>query len=235
MKTNKKLYSLSFPRMLGLLAHYFLGYLFFYRIIASRISLFLVPDTNIILPWIQICSYIFTAGIAVCLAWPAICDSYRRFIVNKRNSITWIGMLIAIILVVNIAMSFIVSLLTQTTNSANQQEIEQASTMIPVITLLSTCLFSPVVEELVFRAGVFSFLRGKRGFIISALISSILFGSIHIVDSLFAGNFVDASYLLVYAAVGMVLAYGYEKTDSVLVPIGIHVINNVVSILLMYK
>lgn len=235
MEYRKQLFSLSFPRMIALLAHYFLGYLFFYRILASRLSIFLVPTTRIILPWIQVFIYIFTASVALFLAWPALKDSYRRFVDKKRACVTWTGTLVAVILAVNMATSLIISLLTQTNNSANQQEIVQASAMIPFITLLSTCIFSPLVEELVFRAGVFSFLRGKRGFIISALVSSILFGSIHIVDSLFAGNLLDVSYLFVYSAVGMVLAYGYEKTDSVLVPIGIHVINNIVSILLMYK
>ena len=126
--------------------------------------------------------------------------------------------LIVIILAVNMLLSLLIGLLTQTGNSVNQEEIRNASTVLPLMTILSTCVFAPIIEETVFRAGAFSCLRSRIGFWATAIISSILFGSIHIVDSL-AGNLVDVSYLLVYAGIGMVLAYGYEKSSSCLVPV----------------
>ena len=101
------------------------------------------------------------------------------------------------------------------------------------MTILSTCVFAPIIEETVFRAGAFSCLRSRIGFWAAAIISSILFGSIHIVDSLLAGNLVDVSYLLVYAGIGMVLAYGYEKSSSCLVPGMVHAGNNIISMLFM--
>lgn len=234
MNHNRRIMSLSLPRTLTLLIHYFIGYLFLYRVIASNLSLWIDPATKIILPWIQMVIYLFTAGLAIFLAWPAIIDSYRRFQEKKKNCVKWVGTLVIIMLVANILLSFIVSILTKTDNSANQQQIVQAATLIPIITLLSTCIFSPIIEELVFRAGTFTFLRGKCGFVVAAIISSILFGSIHVLDSLLAGNFLDVSYLFVYSAIGIVLAYGYEKTDSVFVTIGIHMLNNIISILIMY-
>lgn len=232
--SQNKIWSLSLPRTIALLVHYFIGYLFLYRIIASYLSLFIEPSTKIILPWIQIASYLFTVGMAILLAWPAITDSYRRFKEKKKDCMKWIGTLVVIMLVANIVLSMLVSLLTMTDNSANQQEIVQSAALLPIITLLSTCIFSPIIEELVFRAGTFTFLRGKWGFVVATIISSILFGFIHILDSLLAGNFLDLSYLLVYSTIGVVLAYGYEKTESVFVTIGIHMLNNIFSILIMY-
>jgi len=78
MESNT-VYSLSIGRMLALLVHYFAGYLYVYRIIATKITLALEPGATILLPWVQLLIYVFTAGVAMLLAWPAIRDSWVRF------------------------------------------------------------------------------------------------------------------------------------------------------------
>ena len=78
MESNT-VYSLSIGRMLALLVHYFAGYLYVYRIIATKITLALEPGATILLPWVQMLIYVFTAGVAMLLAWPAIRDSWVRF------------------------------------------------------------------------------------------------------------------------------------------------------------
>lgn len=226
--------SLPIGRMIALLVHYFIGYLFVYRMIATRVTLAIQPDALIIAPFMQIAIYVFTLVVAAWLAWPVIQDSWQKFKAHKKEELLLSGSLIVIMIVVNMALSMLVSILTHTGNSTNQEEIRTATTMIPLLTVLATCVFSPLIEEFVFRAGVFSCLRGHANFIISALVSSVLFGSIHIMDSLFAGDFVDVSYLLVYAGIGFILAYGYEKSHSCMVPLVVHTANNILSIILMF-
>lgn len=233
METKPAVYSLSIGRMLALLVHYFAGYLYVYRIVATKITLAVQPGATILLPWVQLLIYVFTAGVAILLAWPVLRDSWMKFRRNTGANLKMSAYLIVVILAVNMLLSLLIGLLTQTGNSVNQEEIRNASTVLPLMTILSTCVFAPIIEETVFRAGAFSCLRSRIGFWTAAIISSILFGYIHIVDSLLAGNLVDVSYLLVYAGIGMVLAYGYEKSSSCLVPGMVHAGNNIISMLFM--
>ena len=158
-------------------------------------SLALEPGATILLPWVQLLIYVFTAGVAMLLAWPAIRDSWVRFRRRTEANLKMSAYLVIIILAVNMLLSLLIGLLTQTGNSVNQEEIRNASTVLPLMTILSTCVFAPIIEETVFRAGAFSCLRSRLGFWVAAIISSILFGSIHIVDSLLAGNQIGRAHV----------------------------------------
>ena len=68
METKPAVYSLSIGRMLALLVHYFAGYLYVYRIVATKITLAVEPGATILLPWVQLLIYVFTAGVAILLA-----------------------------------------------------------------------------------------------------------------------------------------------------------------------
>lgn len=67
-------------------------------------------------------------------------------------------------------------------------------------------VWSPLAEELVFRAMVFRTLRKGFSFVPAAIISGVAFGVYHM-------NWVQGVYA---AALGILLAYTYEKTNSLL-------------------
>ena len=67
-------------------------------------------------------------------------------------------------------------------------------------------VWSPLAEELVFRAMVFRTLRKGFSFVPAAIISRVAFGVYHM-------NWVQGVYA---AALGILLAYTYEKTNSLL-------------------
>jgi len=75
---------------------------------------------------------------------------------------------------------------------------------------------APVVEELIFRAILYVKLRQRMGIIGAALISSLFFGLIHP----YIAMGVSA------AVMGLVLAWLYEKSRSIWVPLILHVVNN---------
>lgn len=233
MERYAEMKHISSMRMLGLLLHYFGGYLWFYRILATRITLWMDPDATILLPSVQLGVYLLTAGVSIALIWPILQDSWGRFRAQWKENMKFSLYLIVAILMINMLLSIVVSTLTQTGNSVNQEDIRHASTLLPLMTLLSTCVFAPIIEEAVFRVGVFSCLRARFGFWLSAILSSLLFGFIHVADSLFNGNLIDVSYLLVYAGIGMVLAYGYEKRATCMVPCIVHAGNNIISMLFL--
>ncbi len=70
--------------------------------------------------------------------------------------------------------------------------------------ILIVALWVPLAEELIFRAMIYRTLRKGFGVVVAAIISGVLFGAYHmnVVQGIYAGAF------------GILLAYIYEKTNS---------------------
>ena len=107
METKPAVYSLSIGRMLALLVHYFAGYLYVYRIVATKITLAVEPGATILLPWVQLLIYVFTAGVAILLAWPVLRDSWMKFRRNTGANLKMSAYLIVVILAVNMLLSLL--------------------------------------------------------------------------------------------------------------------------------
>ena len=91
-----------------------------------------------------------------------------------------------------------------------------------VMVLLATIL-APLAEELVFRAGLFRFLRSRLPRGMALTIPAIVFALLH-------GNLVAVVPL---AALGVFFALAYEKTGRISVPIIAHALFNLHTILLV--
>jgi membrane protease YdiL (CAAX protease family) len=96
--------------------------------------------------------------------------------------------------------------------------IPQTSTAGLLVTAFLGSLIVPFAEELFFRGVLFKWLRQHTGVWASALISAAIFGLGH----LFLPAMVSAFVL------GVVMAVAYEYSQSLWVPIFIHVVNNAV-------
>lgn len=80
---------------------------------------------------------------------------------------------------------------------------------------------APVVEEYVFRAGIFRFLKGRATLPMAMGMSAILFGIVH-------GNLQSFPGLV---AVGVCLAIAYELSGNIRVPIVFHALFNLNSVM----
>lgn len=89
--------------------------------------------------------------------------------------------------------------------------------------LLVACVFAPIYEELLFRAGLYRFCRQRLGRGAGLLISGICFGALH-------GNWAG---FLPLAVLGMGLAIVYEATGSIRVPIIAHGLFNMNTVLVL--
>ncbi len=96
---------------------------------------------------------------------------------------------------------------------------------VPIILgmLLVACVLAPISEELVFRAGLYRFIRQKLGRTPALLISGACFGALH-------GNY--ASFLPL-AVLGMLFGIVYEATGSVRVTMIAHALFNLNTLLLL--
>lgn len=220
---------LSMMRTIILLLHYFICYLFVYPILLSYITMQIDPQAKLIHPLLQLIVYIWTCGFSLFLAWPVFRHANKYFRENRSKQIGLIFILTFIIIAINLGLSLVVNGLLGFQQSENQQGIEQAVQQIPLITIIATCGFSVIIEECVFRAATFTTLRKNLHFFLSALVSSLLFGAIHVSNSLMTGNYLDVVNIVVYAGMGIILAYAYECSDSIYVPLGVHFFNNFIS------
>jgi hypothetical protein len=89
--------------------------------------------------------------------------------------------------------------------------------------LLVACGLAPLYEELLFRSGLYRVCRQRMGRNAALLLSGGLFGAAH-------ANW--ASFLPL-AVLGMVLALAYEATGDIRVPIVVHGLFNLNTVLLV--
>ncbi|WP_191567611.1 CPBP family intramembrane glutamic endopeptidase [Metabacillus idriensis] len=77
-------------------------------------------------------------------------------------------------------------------------------------------IIAPILEEIIFRKIIFGSLAPNLGFFFAAVISSFIFGALHM----------DFEHMLIYTSMGLVFAFLYVKTQQILVPILAHVMMN---------
>lgn len=94
----------------------------------------------------------------------------------------------------------------------------------PAVALIVVALIPAVCEELLFRGYLFSSFKGKKSKVAAVIVTSILFSAIHL-------DLYKTLPILI-----MALAFGYitAKTDSVLIPMIFHFINNSMGVISYY-
>ena len=92
-----------------------------------------------------------------------------------------------------------------------------------LVTLITTGILGPILEELIFRGIVYEKLKNFNKKSTSTLITGVLFG-------LFHGNIIQFIYAVL---LNFVLVKSYERENNILAPILIHVCANSVTTLLL--
>ncbi|MDO8886588.1 type II CAAX endopeptidase family protein [Candidatus Oleimmundimicrobium sp.] len=93
-----------------------------------------------------------------------------------------------------------------------------------LLAIFISVVVAPLAEEIFFRGFIYTALRDKIGIAWAALISSFIFAIFH------GSLWMTVPILLL----GLVLAYFYERENSIGPPIIFHALNNLVSLLMIY-
>lgn len=93
------------------------------------------------------------------------------------------------------------------------------------LVLLVAVLLAPVFEEIFFRGLFYSALRRKMGPRAAVLLNGLIFGALHF----------QPLYMVSLVLVGMVLAFLYERTDSLFASMTAHALYNLVVILVALR
>ena len=218
-------------RIFLILINYYLGYLFLYPFLISFITLLINPAATEIPFILEASVYFFMLLVNLILAKPLLDDSIAG--IKKegffQRSFKYLGLMYA----ANILFSILTVIFIGDVNRTNQTAITVSYLERPLFTFFVSAIYAPIVEEIVFRGAVFKSCRCRLSFLSSALISGLLFGLIHVFSALLSGEIIELWFLILYAAMGIVLCHAYEKSNSIFGSIFVHFLNNALATLLL--
>ena len=155
---------------------------------------------------------------------------------NKKKIICYILQMFVVFMVLKYFLGFITVILTEIFKidseaivSVNQETIEGFIKKAPILMFITSVILAPMYEETLFRVG---FRKAFKSDLLFILLSGTLFGMLHIFPledgvSLTLGLIQSVSYV----GMGLYFAYLYNKSDNIFCSVGIHFLNNLISIL----
>lgn len=129
--------------------------------------------------------------------------------------------------VLTAVLSLLVKILFPSIDLTQEQAIAFTKAIGPiekVFAAVALLVIAPIAEELIFRGFVFRGFRKQLGFFGAAVVSSIFFGLIHGQINVALDTF----------ALGMMLCYLYEKTESIWPSIMLHSLKNGIAFYLLF-
>lgn len=225
-----KITPLSNIRNIILILNYVIGYMYVYPAIGAKITLAIDPQAVRIFPFLQFLIYTTMIVTSIWIGLPLLKESVQSLKKGTAHLFRNCFFLLACLYSASIVLSTFASFMSNTTTSANQLDVSNSVRMNPYLMIVTTLVFAPIVEEMLFRGVIFRTLRSRCSFLVAAFVSCLAFGFIHVSDSLFNMQFYDVWYIFVYAGIGFFLAMAYEKTDSIYGSMLLHFLNNLIAV-----
>ncbi|XMB72366.1 type II CAAX endopeptidase family protein [Mycoplasmatota bacterium WC30] len=126
--------------------------------------------------------------------------------------------------------NLLLTLLGETGTSQNEMAIQNLFSDDPiqlVMLFLLLCVFTPVVEEVIFRKVIYNFFEPKTSHVVAIIATGVIFGLMHVIAY---GDFIQS---IPYIMMGMTFGYIYYRSNkNIFVTIGVHFANNLLSFVL---
>ena len=231
---KKKIYELL-KLLLCLLFFFFFPN--FFVIILNFLGIDVVKFNGIGTATYQFIITIIMAFVFACSYFKEIKKDFKKFF-NKNiiKNILYIIKMFIIFMLIKYVVSFISAFIMMALGfdisnmtSINQSMIEEYVKAAPILMFITTAILAPIYEEILFRIG---FKRNIKNRFLFIIISGSLFGLLHIFPlddgvSLLLGITQSISYV----TMGIVLSYIYIKNDNIFMSIGVHFLNNLISVI----
>ncbi len=135
--------------------------------------------------------------------------------------------------VLNIVVNIVIMNLMPDYSNVNNDNIAELTTVYYIPMLLCTVFLVPVTEEVLYRGMLFGLLWHKNRYL-AYFVSTLVFSLIHMVG--YIGK-APISYLLIglfqYVPATIGMGYAYEKADSIIAPMLIHMFVNLLGMIAM--
>jgi membrane protease YdiL (CAAX protease family) len=159
----------------------------------------------------------------------SIIEEFKIFKNDLKNNIKTGFKMWVIGLILMMFSNFIINVILFNGSIASNEELNrELISKFPVYSMISAIIFSPFIEELVFRKSFKDIIKNKN---IYFILSGLLFGLAHAlteIDSIF-----DLLYIIPYGALGYAFAMAYDKTKSIFTSMFIHLVHNTFTLSLL--
>ncbi len=234
IKRNRELdqkTTLSTKASIAILFNYFIGYLIVYPILGMFLTFAMGNTEDIISREVMIAIIIFTTITTLLLALPLFKEEKDRVVPKNIKKVLFTFALMYITMMI---LNPLMTWLTQSSDSQNQQLIIDSMRQDPMYVILSAVIMAPIVEEIVFRGVLFRKIRNMNRYVLAIIISSITFGLMHVLQSILEMNVMDLPFIVVYIVLGLFFVKIYEETGKLSNAIWLHLLNNVVGVLAIF-
>ena len=127
----------------------------------------------------------------------------------------------------NLLTALVLSLFEQTSNP-NSAAIFDMAEESSGLTMTMAVFLSPIVEEVLFRGGIFGFLR-KYNRAAAYAVTTAVFALYHLWGFILP-DVRNLIYLIQYIPAGLILCRVYERSNTIWCPIGMHMLVNYMSL-----
>lgn len=160
---------------------------------------------------------IYIALIVAIIFIPLLINDYKKYEKQTNTKINYFYLII-----LGVILSLMYNVFAYYLNFALKTSLFDNNSNIAV-TLLSTGILGPIIEELMFRGIIYNELKSKYSNMKSILITTIFFAIIHI-------NIIQILYALI---IGFILIFVYEKYNNIKAPIILHMASNITTTLFL--
>lgn len=213
----------------------FLLYFLFSPLINELLSLFKINVNNLSpvpLNIVLIVVDLLFMGILFLIYRKEIINDFKVFTSNKGKwFFKYVGLFIGSVFVMGV-LNLILSKITNMGSSENEELVRELIKKLPVYMTISTIIYAPFVEEILFRKCIRKIITGNDKLIKIAyvLISAIIFGLVHVLT--LDATFNDILMGIPYMVVGLSLGYIYVKTDNVFATMQFHLMHNTILLII---
>lgn len=175
--------------------------------------------------------FLFAAVLFICFGW--LCRQLDAFQAKSRENRKLIFTVLGLMYLMQIACAVVYSGIFGMGISDNQSNNVTAMQNDLLSYLFAALIFAPFMEEMVFRGCLCRMITARYNVSAGMLLSSLLFGFMHVTASFFTGNLINLLYIVEYSLMGFMLAYAYIKSDNIFVPVSIHFLMNAFAVMTM--
>jgi len=149
---------------------------------------------------------LITLLLAFILFYKEIKNGFKNFKENIISYIEYFTLTLVIFLIIDLLIGLFCNFIVGDIPD-NQTALVNISNILYLF--FGSCIYAPIVEEIIFRGLLRKFIKNKYAFII---ISSILFGLLHVLGS---GSLIQYIYILYYGASGVYFSYVYSTFNNI--------------------
>ena len=178
---------------------------------------------------INVYYYAFSVALAVIVFFPYLRANFDPLVDRFFHCLITLFMALGIYYIGNVALNLIVLSFGSLGENPNDQMVTGFA--LDNNAFRAAVIFmGPIVEEILFRGALFGGLR-KKNRILAYVLSIAIFALCHVWQyAVAAMDLTILIYVLQYIPVSFALAWAYERSGSIWVPIGMHMIVNAMSL-----